>query len=78
MNHWISNKSYVYYIPEFDELYVATYKPKGEPWIGAKEFREGFLKENKNTNNFNPDILVLINYRTSEIKCTRVEYVGEL
>jgi hypothetical protein len=78
MKKWKKNKSYVYYVPEYDELYVATYKPKGEPWISIKEFREGFLKEKTNIANFNPDILVLMNYRTYEIKCTRVEYVGEL
>jgi hypothetical protein len=77
MKKWKKNKSYVYYVPEYDEVYVATYKPEGEPWTCVKEFRSGFVDGGLSEGNFNPDVLILYT-KQLEFIIPVCEYVGEL
>jgi hypothetical protein len=78
MKNWKKNKSYVYYIPELDEVYVADYKPDNSDFTTVKEFREGFLNRKIIEMNFNPDVLILMNNATYEVKVAEVQYIGEL
>lgn len=82
MNKWKKNKTYIYYAPEFDEVYLATYKPTGEfnlqnePWVSIKEF-DGNLSRT----NFNPDVILLYQHPKNPYKFgykVDTVYIGEL
>lgn len=75
---WKQNKTYVYYIPEHDWLYTATYMPEhtknfhGEPYTTEKDFGAGPVLIN-----FYPDVVVIITKEQAYKKLETV-YIGEL
>ena len=75
---WKQDKTYVYYIPEYDTVYTARYIPsdsknwQGEPWTTEVDFGDKPILRN-----FNPDVVVIYTQALAYNKLETV-YIGEL
>lgn len=81
---WKQEKTYIYYIPEYDVIYLATYKPEGgpkhgwspDPWISYREYPDFFAPND--FVNFNPDVVILMNNKTGTVLELKTAFLGEL